>query len=443
MNLIHMLLDKFYISIDEEKENEIIEDIQKGVSFRGFNLWVLVFAIFVASLGLNTNSTAVIIGAMLISPLMGPIVGMGLSMGINDIELLKKSFRNYAVATIVSVLTATLYFYVSPIRDAQSELLARTSPSMYDVLIAFFGGAAGIVAIFAREKGNVVPGVAIATALMPPLCTAGYGIATLQWDFFMGSFYLFFINTVFISLSTFIGVRSLHFSRKKIGDAKRAKMIRIYISLIAILTLAPSIWLTIGMVHESLYTNAAEAFVKNEMKFDNTSVVKRNIDFDNRHIDVVLVGSELSSDTIKALEESLSQIQYLKGSTLSVHQSAHFEEIDGYIQNMLREEINEQETVALEHAALVSQLQAQINNYKKYEELSEIVGKELSPLFPSIQSFSIAKTIRTYPADSVKTDTICMAIIKNEKALSTQEFKKLSEWLKIRLADNDLQIINY
>lgn len=188
----------FNIMPDKEDEHQIVAQISSGVSFRGANLWVLIFAIFIASLGLNVNSPAVIIGAMLISPLMGPIIGMGLAVGINDVELLKRSARSFGVATLISVLTATAYFLLTPLGDARSELLARTSPTLYDVLIATCGGAAGIIALCTKGKGNVIPGVAIATALMPPLCTAGYGLATGHWLYFLGAFYLFFINTVFI-----------------------------------------------------------------------------------------------------------------------------------------------------------------------------------------------------------------------------------------------------
>ena len=187
--------------------------IREGVSFRGTNIVILIIAIFIASLGLNTNSTAVIIGAMLISPLMGPIIGIGLGVGIEDYELLKRSVRNLVMAAGFSVIASTLYFLVSPVSEGHSELLARTSPTIYDVLIGFFGGAAGIIAIGSRSKGNVIPGVAIATALMPPLCTVGYGIATWQPTYFLGALYLFLINSVDIALSTFIGVKLMKYQK--------------------------------------------------------------------------------------------------------------------------------------------------------------------------------------------------------------------------------------
>ena len=201
------LKNYFLINKDLEVEKVITESITKGISFKGTNLWILIFAIFIASLGLNVNSTAVIIGAMLISPLMGPIIGMGFAVGINDLKLLNSALFNYGVATVISILTATVYFMISPFDEAQSELLARTSPTAYDVFIAMFGGAAGIIAIISKDKGNVIPGVAIATALMPPLCTAGYGIAIGNVYYFAGAFYLYFINTVFICASTSAGVR--------------------------------------------------------------------------------------------------------------------------------------------------------------------------------------------------------------------------------------------
>lgn len=208
-------LDRFSLHHEKEAYSKVIETIEQGVVFKGTNLWVLIFAIFIASLGLNVNSTAVIIGAMLVSPLMGPIMGMGLAMGINDLALLKKSANNFAFAVSISLITSTFYFYISPLNEAHSEILARTSPTIYDVLIAFFGGLAGILATSSKLKGNVIPGVAIATALMPPLCTAGYGLASGNLSFFSGALYLFFINTVFIALSTFLTVRFLKFPNKE------------------------------------------------------------------------------------------------------------------------------------------------------------------------------------------------------------------------------------
>ena len=213
------LADRFSLSEDSARQEETVDMICRGVEFRGTNLWVLIFATMIASLGLNVNSAAVIIGAMLVSPLMGPIMGVGLSLGINDFDLLKKSLRNFSLMVVVAIATSTLYFFISPLGTARSELLARTVPTTYDVLIAFFGGLAGIVAQSRKDRNStVIPGVAIATALMPPLCTAGFGLATGQFKFFIGAFYLFFINTVFIALATYMVVRMLKYHKKKFLD---------------------------------------------------------------------------------------------------------------------------------------------------------------------------------------------------------------------------------
>ena len=204
------------VKLNEDTDvDSTIMSIKKAVEFRGVNTWILAFAIIVASVGLNVNSTAVIIGAMLISPLMGPINGIGLAIGISDSELLRKSLKNLLVMVVISLLASSSDFLLTPLSDAQSELLARTTPTIFDVFIAFFGGFAGIVAISRKDQPfTVISGVAIATALMPPLCTAGYGIGTGQMQFFIGALYLFFINSFFIALATFIMVRYLKFPQK-------------------------------------------------------------------------------------------------------------------------------------------------------------------------------------------------------------------------------------
>ncbi|MGN1213413.1 MAG: TIGR00341 family protein, partial [Bacteroidaceae bacterium] len=239
---------------DSADEQEVYANIVSGVDFRGAKLWILVIAVFVASLGLNTNSAAVIIGAMLISPLMGPIIGMGLGAGTYDFELLGRSWRNYIVATIFSILTATFYFLITPVADAQSELLARTSPTIYDVLIALGGGLAGIIALGSRSQrtGNVIPGVAIATALMPPLCTVGFGIATANWSYAAGALYLFLINTIFIAFATLVGVVFImKFRKKTFIDEEKAKRVKRVIYAIVVVTMVPALFLTVGMVREN------------------------------------------------------------------------------------------------------------------------------------------------------------------------------------------------
>ncbi|HNW21381.1 MAG TPA: TIGR00341 family protein, partial [Bacteroidales bacterium] len=207
----YKFLNHFKLTHQLEDPNSIYNQISEGVNFKGTNLWILMCSTLVCSVGLNMNSTAVVIGAMLISPLLGPINGIGYSIAVYDIKLFKKSLNNFLFAIITAFLSATLYFIITPISTAQTELLARTSPTIYDVLIALFGGTAGIIAMSTKTKGTVIPGVAIATALMPPLCTAGYGLATLQVSFLFGALYLFTINAVFIPLVALLVSKLLKF----------------------------------------------------------------------------------------------------------------------------------------------------------------------------------------------------------------------------------------
>ena len=297
----------FDFHTDKEDDFETLEMVRADVDFRGTKLWILICAIFVASLGLNTNSTAVIIGAMLISPLMGPIIGFGTALGIYDFELLKRSLRNLGLTTLFSVLTATIYFILTPITDSGSELLGRTQPNIYDVLIAFFGGAAGMIAASTKSKGQVLPGVAIATALMPPLCTAGYGIATGQWHFFFGAFYLFLINSVFIALATYLVVRLLRFPPKVFLDRARGRKVHRILMVIATCTIIPAVYLSIGMVRDSIATRNAKSFVEKELALTSTQVVKYTLGTQNgvKVLDVVLLGVPLQNSQIDSLQNRL------------------------------------------------------------------------------------------------------------------------------------------
>ncbi len=264
------LIHKLKLPTDPQNIKITIENIKANSEMPGVSLWVLVAAIFIASLGLNINSTAVIIGAMLVSPLMGPIMGFGLGLGINDFKLIKKSVRNFVSAVIISIITSTLYFAISPVKEAGSELLARTSPTIYDVLIAFFGGVAGIIAGASElRRSNVIPGVAIATALMPPLCTVGYGIASLDLSYAAGAFYLFLINSVFISLATFFIVRLLNYPRLRGTESGVNKRITWLITGITVLLIAPSIYLTYHIVKKYFYQQNSQTFVQKEVQDKN------------------------------------------------------------------------------------------------------------------------------------------------------------------------------
>lgn len=424
---------------DKENETETIRQISSGVYFRGSNLWVLIFAIFIASLGLNTNSTAVIIGAMLISPLMGPIIGMGLSIGINDLELLKSSLKNYMVATVISVLTATVYFVITPLTEAQSELLARTSPTLYDVLIALCGGAAGILALSTKGKGNVIPGVAIATALMPPLCTAGYGLAVGNLYYFFGAFYLFFINTVFICLATYIGVRMLKFTPKTFLDQTRMKKVQRYIVTLVVLTMLPATYMTVQIIKRSIYDNNAAKFVKNELTFSGTQIISQTINEKNNTLNIVAVGRLISDSNITQASRRLAQYN-LENYTLNVIQGSQSDSLLKKFSNgsTISTEANKQKL--MEQSAQINTLETQLSQYTTYETLCKEISHEVSTLFPNITKISIANVNEARTDTAIATRYV-LSVIECNKKMNTADTDKLHQWLKTRTKADSVRVI--
>lgn len=294
--------------------------INSGAEFKSGNAWGLIFAIFIASIGLNVNSTAVIIGAMLISPLMGPIVGSGFSIGTHDFDLLKKSAKNLAYAVAISVATSTLFFLISPSGSVKSELLARTQPTIFDVLIAFFGGAAGIVASTRMNKGNAVPGVAIATALMPPLCTVGYGIAHFEFQYAIGALYLFSINAVFILIATYVFTRILGFKLKVDRNPSRDRTIHRYMTWGSFVFIIPSIVMAWYLHKKSQFENSALDFINSEFNFLTTVVAKKDIAFDleKPRIEVFVFGDDLSEEQRLKISQNLDKVPALRGSSLKI-----------------------------------------------------------------------------------------------------------------------------
>lgn len=433
-----MIKTRFNALPDKEDEKETINQISSGVYFRGSNLWVLIFAIFIASLGLNTNSTAVIIGAMLISPLMGPIIGMGLAIGINDLELLKSSIKNYMVATVISVLTATIYFAITPLTEAQSELLARTSPTLYDVLIALCGGAAGILALSTKGKGNVIPGVAIATALMPPLCTAGYGLAVGNLYYFFGAFYLFFINTVFICLATYIGVRTLKFTPKTFLDRTRMKKVQRYIITLVVLTMLPAAYMTVHIIKRSIYDNSAAKFVKNELTFSGTQIISQNLNEKDKRLNIVAVGKQISDSDITQASKRLAQYN-LESYTLNVIQGSQSDSIIKKFSNATTAtEVSRQKM--LEQSAQISTLETQLAQYTNYESLGKEVSREVSTIFPNITKISIANIIES-STDTAQYTRYILTVIESSKKMGATDTYRLQKWLKARTKSDSIRVI--
>ena len=426
--LLRILNHYFRLTGDREDEREVIEQVSAGVVFRGTNLWILMFAILIASLGLNVNSTAVIIGAMLVSPLMGPIIGMGLSVGIGDYELLRRALRNYGVATVISVLTATLYFLLSPLSEARSELLARTSPTLYDVLIAFCGGAAGVLALTTKSKGQVIPGVAIATALMPPLCTAGYGLATAQWNYFFGAFYLFFINTVFIALATFIGVKMLRFhSYTNIapGVERRGKRL---VTIVVVVAMIPAAVMTVDIVQKDILARNVKAFVDNELAQSGTQIIDHRAEHDT--LRVVAVGRSISDAEIEAAQASMAAYK-LKGLTLSVIQGADIEGVENLAASF-NSRVNAANDEVLRLGAQVATLEDELTAYRSYEQLSLSLAKEAEPIFPQVTSIDVART---------KDGTVAIVTLRKGSSLNGADRQKLQRWLTARTAEENLDMI--
>lgn len=377
------------LKADKAPEEESIASIRAGIDFRGANLWILIFAIFVASLGLNTNSAAVIIGAMLISPLMGPIVGIGLSVGIYDFEMLKRAFRSFVVATLFSVMTATFYFAITPIAEAQSELLARTSPTIYDVLIAFFGGMAGIVALCSsgQRGGNVIPGVAIATALMPPLCTTGFGLATGNWIYAAGAFYLYLINSIFISLATFIGVNLMDFNKKVFVDKQREKRVKNLIVTIAVLTMLPAALLTYMLVKENIFTKKVNDFITQVITTEQTQVIAKEADYRNKEIRIVTIGEEISERDLSRARNLLTRFG-LKDVKLNIVQGTKnldANELKTLLADPTLRQADKNAKLLASEQQQVARLEKELDKYKQAEYNHIAISKRNESLVPGSQ----------------------------------------------------------
>lgn len=438
MRLGHLLR----LGEDAANEEEVIEGIRSGVEFRGAKLWILVLAIFVASLGLNTNSAAVIIGAMLISPLMGPIIGMGLGAGIYDFKLLKRSWRNYIVATLFSVSTATIYFLITPMAEAQSELLARTSPTIYDVLIALCGGLAGIIALSSRSQrtGNVIPGVAIATALMPPLCTVGFGIAIGNWAYAAGALFLFVINTIFIAFSTLVGAAFImRFHKNTFIDRNRERRVKRIIYTLVLLTIIPATILTFGMVRQNYFEQRVNKFIQQEIHFEHAQVVSHRTDYKNRSFSVVLIGSEVDSVSLQAVRDLLPQ-HHLEGVEMHVVQgTSNFDTEEFY--NMIQAntmEIQQEKVIITQQNMHVTELEHELQPYTATSNRAAELLPELQILYPQVQSIVMALGTQAM-ADTTQAQTI--ALVGLSASIKKDDNQRLIEWLTQRSGIENLHVV--
>lgn len=448
ITLKNYVREYFNLRAELDDEKTAVEAVMDGVSFKGSNIIILIIAIFIASLGLNTNSAAVIIGAMLISPLMGPIIGMGFGVGTYDFDLIKRSFRNLAVAAMFSVLASAIYFFISPVSEGRSELLARTSPTIYDVLIGFFGGLAGIVALACKKKGNVIPGVAIATALMPPLCTAGYGLATWQLQYFFGAFYLFLINSIFIGFATTVGVKFLGFKDRAFVEVTTKNKVRKYVTTIIVVTLLPSIWLTFTMVRDSYFENSANNFINTEFVFPNTQVLNKSVGVKNgkKFIKITLIGEKLNTDSLHvAMMKRLDENHWLRGTELSIQQGVAIGASNPLssrdITTSMFNEIyaDNQKKIALQ-AEQIDSLKMRIGMATELERMAQQLAPEIKILFPRVDDIALSRNVFCSMSNN-KVDTVNLAIVKLNGIMTAQDSRKLEEYLEVRSGVKPIKLV--
>ena len=434
---------------DDTDRDTTIEVVRRDISFKGHNAWILVFSIFVASIGLNVSSTAVVIGAMLISPLMGPIVGVGLSVAINDIDTLKRSLVNLAVMVGLSVLTAYLYFLISPIKQETPELVARTYPTILDVLVAIFGGLALIVA--KTKKGtiaSVIMGVAIATALMPPLCTVGYGLAIGNWEYAGGALYLFSINSVFIALSTFVVAKLLRFPLVKYANSKRRRNTARLASLLAVLVMIPSVVLFVNLLQEQVFISRTKDFVENQIDFQGAEVVKFAQDYKRKFVDVYLIGRPVPQAQINEWMEDIRTLDEMEDVTLRIHQgsdqtSEMAERLTSEVRAGILEDLyvrNQQ--VVEDKDARIRLLEEELLRHRTRAEIPfQTISREAKINYRNIEQLSFANSIVT---DFSRTDTVPTFNVKWSESISNsvrqREMQKLRDWLQVRLSLDTISV---
>ncbi len=435
-------IKSFLIKILSVKEGTdvggTIDEVKKSIVFKGPSVWILIFSIFIASIGLNVNSIAVIIGAMLISPLMGPIIGIGLSIGTNNLKLLRKSFKNFAIMVVISIVTSFIYFYFSPLHEAQSELLSRTKPTLLDVFVGFFGGMAGIIAASRDEKTNVIPGVAIATALMPPLCTAGYGLATFNLEFFLGAFYLFLLNSVFICLSTMLVVRYLRFPLASFIDEIREKQVKRWIMIFTLILIVPSGFIFWNIIQESLFKSKVESFVTQYINFENTEIISKKINYNDSLsvVEVFLIGEIIPENRIKELNVQM-QNYGLENTKLRVNQAKDESTIiagklsqevrAGIIEDLYRK--NEELITSKDEQIYF--LEQQLLSYKTSDINYIDLKNELQAIYEDMEYFSYAKMLSGNFIS--KPDTVFTFLVKWNNQMNKKDRISLNNKLKKHL----------
>jgi len=437
-----LIQSHFGLEDDQAKHDVIDERIRTGIHLRGTNLWVLMFAILVASIGLNVNSTAVIIGAMLISPLMGPIMGVGYAAAVYDFDLIKLSLRSWGLAILISLITSTLYFAVSPLSEAGHELLARTAPTIWDVLIALFGGLAGIIALTREQQNNVVPGVAIATALMPPLCTAGYAIANGQLYYFFGAMYLFVINSVFIAVSTIVIAKLINLPRRQWVDKALEARFRHAVVTVSIATILPSVYLAWGLVQSAVFRANASAFVHTELVLAETHVASVELDASKREIGVSLIGEPVSDADVAELQQRLSRYR-LEGARLVVHQaddaSAELSSLRASLTqdlsllrtNLAEDLYRQSQTEVLDKEQKIRNLEKSLEAATALRQSQQAIARELLAQYPQLKTAAVS-TVTEWGAAPQAVGDVLVVRVTSKQRLSAADRRRITQWLKVR-----------
>ena len=416
--------------------------IRSNVAFRGPNVWILAFSIIIASVGLNVNSTAVIIGAMLISPLMGPIIGIGLGLGVNDTKLIRVGLKNLLVMVGISLMASFMYFLMTPLKLANpTELLSRTNPTIYDVIIALFGGAAGLLEISRKEKGTVLSGVAIATALMPPLCTAGYGLASGHISYFFGALMLFIINGVFIVIATYLMSKILGFPEYEFLDAKQARRTRSLVTLVFVLVTIPSILSAITMIRSNKFAQNAESFVSENRMLDNGYIYDYDIDtHKGGKISLYIAGNMLDENEKSRLRLSAKdhgidpeRVEFY------AHQIAPNE--NGSADKLVRDIYARTDSEIGKRDAQIRMLEMELSKYKQKEIPYTQISREIVSQYPQVKEIYISRGADV-TTDSLYTKDCILVVAKTQRALGDEAKLRMTEFLKARLNDTTVVVIN-
>ncbi len=434
----------FDFGADLDKNKRIIQNIENSVEFRGAKMWDLVFAIVVASIGLNINSIPVIIGAMLISPLMGPIVGLGLSLGTNDYAFFKKSIANLFVATAIGVIVSAIYFYLSPISNAQSELLSRTTPNVYDIMIAFFGGLAGIAGLARLEKGNVVAGVAIATALMPPLCTVGYGLSTGQVGFFWGALYLYALNCIFICLATLAGVKYLKLPPIYHIDHVPSLLTRRIFPLIVAAIAIPAIYSAYVFVMENDFEQNASSYVENTFIRKGYAIIYQKFDFRSkpRRIELAFLSDRFSASEIKYFKKILADYN-LSGVDLVVRQDE---------EALTKEQWNQVIANIKDESEKIKAIEAKIaGDARNDDSAPERIAQEARAINGKILKIALGKlplsenlpegeSEQEEVAREIYVQTVLVYAVDGSDSFTEPEKETIESWMRSRMQDENIMV---